>query len=134
MAQTDTISSGGGSSSGSSSIEDVADGYTEGGDIQFLKLMQAIVGSFAALWVAVGIEVLSVFVNLHVWAIDGFGRFLEDVVLETLGMGATIQTEAWTAAAASLEHEPMLIPFVLAAEALVLYALVAAVRDRGVVP
>lgn len=136
MSQNNFDSGGGdgSGSGGSTSLSELSDTYTEGGEIRLFALLQALLGSFAALWFGVGIEVLSVFVEIQVWAIDGVGKFLESVLLSLFGTSAAVQTQAWATAAESVAREPMLVPFILAAEALALYAIIHAVRERGVLP
>jgi hypothetical protein len=118
--------------SGGTDVE--ADSFIDGNSIQFVKLFQTIIGGFLLLVVGIWIEAMATIVSLHVWIIDGIGAFLSAVVSRTLGVGAEAQIAAWETAAQSSLGTPFGITFALLIEALLLYFLLNAVRDRGVLP
>lgn len=122
------------SGSGGSGDIDSDDFIGEGNDVQLLKLVSSILGAFVALWVGVWIEAMATVVSIHVWIINGIGDFLAEVVTHLLGTPAVVQVRAWETTFEATVSEPLLQPFILAAEALVLFWAFYALRDRGVLP
>lgn len=129
-----TPGSGGSGGDSGPSLDELADEFTDGTDIKTLELISSIAGAFVAIWVGVWIEMLSVVVGLQVWVIDGVGRFAERVVLELFGVAAATQAAAWREGFRAGASDPLVLPFILMAEVLLVVVVFAAIRKRGVLP
>lgn len=116
------------------STDELAESFVENNEIQLLKLLSTIGGAAVALLVGIWIEFMATLVGIHIWLIDGVGRFLAELVGELLGTPARVQVQAWQASFEATVSEPQLQPFILVLEVLVLVAAFHGLRNRGVLP
>lgn len=125
------LNSGSGGS-GSSGLD--ASEFIDDNNIQLLKLLSTIVGAFVALVIGVWIEFIATIVQIHVWLINGVGDFLAALIGALLGTPAAVQVRAWETSFEATVSQPQLQPFILALEAIVLFAAFHGLRNRGVLP
>lgn len=125
---------GGGGADDARSIDELAEDFVENRDVKVLKLVKTLMITGITLFVGVWLEVLDAVFGLQVWIIDQFGLFVAELVRTSFGAAASAQVVAWKTGFQASLSEPMLQPFILMGEFLLIGALVMAVRDRGVLP